>query len=51
MHFKRVMTLKKIMTLKNKTKPFQAFMGKIIQLGGQMNFFQEIDRDTISSKS
>ena len=25
-------------------------MGKIIQLGGQMNFFQEIDRDTISSK-
>ena len=50
MHFKRVMTLKKIMTLKNKTKPFQAFMGKIIQLGGQMNFFQKIDRDTISSK-
>ena len=36
--------------IKKQNKTFQAFMGKIIQLGGQMNFFQEINRDTISSK-
>ena len=36
--------------IKKQNKTFQAFMGKIIQLGGQINFFQEIDRDTISSK-
>ena len=36
--------------IKKQKKTFQAFMGKIIQLGGQINFFQEIDRDTISSK-